>query len=110
MITIICFIVFLYGFTWYRFATRKVRYAVNRTASMSNVPKKSIACWVIKRKTTMSLIEYEDFIDKLSEASCNELKDLLLDLSHYDSSSHAVPSSFKSQKPLYLNAWYCSIF
>lgn len=99
MLAIICFIVFLYGLTWYRFATRKVRYAVNRTASLSNVPKKSIACWVIERKATMSLIEYEDFIDKLSEANRNELKDLLLDLSHYDRSSHAAPSPFNYNQP-----------
>lgn len=99
MVTIVCFIVFLYGLTWYRFATRKVRYAVNRTASMSNVPKKSIACWVIKHKATMNLVEYESFIDKLSEASRNELKDLLLDLSHYAHSTHVASSSFKYSQP-----------
>ncbi|MCG7499992.1 hypothetical protein MHO82_24320 [Vibrio sp. Of7-15] len=68
---------------------------MNRTAKLSNVPKKSIACWVIKRKATMSLIEYENFIDKLSEANRNELKDLLLDLSHYATSSHLSPSQFQ---------------
>ncbi|MCG7496329.1 hypothetical protein MHO82_05605 [Vibrio sp. Of7-15] len=83
MITTIVIVVLLYGFAWYRFATRKVRYAVVRTATLSKIPQQVIVTWIMDHKSQMDLLEYEEFIEDLSEKEAKDLKELFLDLSHF---------------------------
>lgn len=88
MITTIVIVVLLYGFAWYRFATRKVRYAVVRTATLSKMPQRVIVTWIMDHKATMDLIEYEKIIEDLSEKGTKDLKELFLDLSRYLEANH----------------------
>jgi hypothetical protein len=78
----------LYFIVWYWFATRKLRFAVNRVSSLFSVPNNIALGWILINKKQMGLIEFEAFIERICETSASVVRTNFRDLECYIAAYH----------------------
>ncbi len=81
-------LILLYLIVWYWFATRKLRFAVNKVSAMFAVPSNIALGWILLNKKQMELVEFEKFIEKISEASTVVMRSNFQDLERYIAAYH----------------------